>query len=145
MIILQKPIITEKAMKMAGLGAYTFLVNKDSNKLTIAKAVTEQFKVDVLTVKIINVKGELKMQRRARKNYMTKGFKKAIVQIKKGQIIPLFEAPKESASAEATTDQESEPKVIREKRNILRGTKVRIEKGAIGASPSTQRKVITGK
>lgn len=138
MIILQKPIITEKAMKMAGLGAYTFLVNKDSNKLMISKAVASQFKVDVLTVKIINVKGEIKMQRRARRNYMTKGFKKAIVQIKKGQVIPIFEAPKE----EAVVTTGDEPQVIREKRNLLRGTKVRVEKGATGASPSTQRKVI---
>ena len=140
-MILQKPIVSEKSMKLAGNSGYTFLVAKDANKLAIAKAVAEQFKVSVLTVKTINVKGEVKSQRRIRRNFITSGFKKAVVKIKKGQTIPIFEAPKE----EAVVTTEGEPQIMKEKRNLLSRTKVKVEKTAVGAAPSTQRKVITGK
>lgn len=142
MIVLRKPIVSEKSMKLAGDSSYTFLVAKAAAKPAIAKAVTDQFKVTVLSVKTINVKGEVKMQRRARINYQTSGFKKAIVQIKKGQIIPIFEAPKDEV---VVTTAEGEPVVLKEKRNLLSRTKVRVEKGSTGAAPTTQRKVITGK
>lgn len=143
MIVLQKPIITEKSMKLAGDGLYTFLVSKKTGKEQIAKAVKDLFKVDVINVKTINVKGEVKQQRRVRKSYMTKGFKKALVQVKKGQIIPIFEAPKDEEVV--VTTAEGEPQLLKEKKDILRRTKVRVEKGSTGAAPSTQRKVITGK
>lgn len=137
-LCLQKAIVSEKSMKLASTAAYTFVVAKTATKPQIARAVTEQFKVTVLSVRTINVKGEIKMQKRARRNYMTTGFKKAIVQLKKGQVIPLFEAPKE----EATVTTADEPQVIKEKRNLLRSTKVKIEKSQ-GAA--TQKGVLTGK
>lgn len=143
MIILQKPIITEKSMRLAGVGLYTFVVSKNANKVTIAKAVTEKFKVKVLAVKIVNIKGEKKSQRKTRKYYQTPSFKKALVQVSKGQTIPVFESPKEEEDVHVTT-AESES-IIKEKKNILRNTKVKIEKAAVGATPITQRKVITGK
>jgi large subunit ribosomal protein L23 len=142
MIVLQKPIISEKSLKLAGISQFTFVVNKDASKPQIAKAVSEQFKVDVLSVKTINVKGERKVQRRSGKSYQTTGFKKAYVQLKKGQKIALFEAPKEEVKV---TTAEGEPQVMREKKDLLGRTKVRVEKGATGAAPTTQRKVITGK
>lgn len=141
-MILQKPIITEKSMKLAGNGLYTFLVSKEANKFSIAKAVQEAFKVTVVNVKTVNVKGEVKMQRRVRKSYLSKGFKKALVQVEKGQIIPIFEAPKEEA---VVTTAEGEPQVLKEKKDLLGRMKVKVEKTAVGAAPSTQRKVITGK
>ena len=145
-MILQKPIITEKSMKLAGNGLYTFLVSKTSNKLSITKAVKEAFKVDVINVQTVNVKGEVKMQRKVRRTYKTKGYKKALVQVKKGQIIPIFESPKDTSTGSAqgvtVTTAESEPQVLKEKKDILRRTKVKVEKTAVGAAPSTQRKVI---
>lgn len=139
MIILQKPIISEKSMKLAGDGLYTFLVNRSSTKPQIAKAVKEAFKVDIISVKTINVKGEVKMQRRIRKNFTTKAFKKALVQVKKGQIIPIFETPKEEVTVTTT---EGEPQVMKERKDIFRRTKVRVEKlkGVV-----TQKDVMTGK
>lgn len=139
-MILLKPIVSEKSMKLAGSLSYTFLVGKNATKPQIAKAVTQQFKVMVLGVKTMNVKGEIKMQRRARRNYTTSSSKKAIVQIKKGQVIPIFEAPKETV----VTTAEGEPE-IKEKRNLLRGTKVKVEKSQVEAAPTTQRKIIAGK
>lgn len=139
MIILQKPIITEKSMKLAGNGLYTFLVSKAANKLQIAKTVKELFKVDVINVKTINVKGVVKMQRRVRKSFKTSAFKKALVQVKKGQIIPIFEAPKEEA---VVTTAEGETQVLKEKKDILRRTKVRVEKSK---TVITQKDIMTGK
>lgn len=142
MIILQQPKITEKTMKLAEQNLYTFLVGKKANKEQIAKLVADKFKVSVLSVKTINIKGARKMQRGTRKFYTLPDIKKAIVEIKKGQKIALFETPKEEATVSSA---ESEPVVMKEKRNILKNTKIRVEKSATGAAPTTQRKVITGK
>ena len=126
-------------MKLAGDGLYTFLVNRTSTKPQIAKAVAEAFKVDIISVKTINVKGEVKTQRRVRKNYTTKAFKKALVQVKKGQIIPIFETPKEEVTV---TTAEGEPQVMKERKDIFRRTKVRVEKSK---TVVTQKDVMTGK
>ena len=142
MIILKRPIISEKSMKLAQANLYTFEVSKDATKPLIAKAVADKFNVEVLKVRTMNVKGEMKNQKRVRKSYQTKGFKKAIVQVAKGQKIAIFETPKEEA---VVTTAEGEPTVLKEKKDILRRTKVKVERGAVGAAPTTQRKVITGK
>ncbi len=142
MIILQKPLVSEKSMKLAQQNLYTFLVSRDATKGTIAKVVGEKFKVTVMGVKIVNIKGKQKIQRTTRRSYHLPDIKKALVLVKKGQKIALFETPKEET---IVTTGESETVVMREKKNILRNTKVRVEKGATGAAPSTQRKVITGK
>lgn len=140
MIILKRPIVTEKSMKLAQSGLYTFEVAKDATKPLIAKLVSERFGVKVLNVKTINMKGEVKSQRKIRKFYQTKGFAKAMVQVKKGDKIVLFETPKEEEVT--VTTAEGEPIKVKEKKDLLGRTKVRVEKGAVGAAPTTQRKVI---
>lgn len=142
MIILRRPIITEKSMKLADKHLYTFEVAKDATKEVIARLVAEKFNVKVLSVKTINVKGENKSQRRVRKLYKTKGIRKAIVQISKNQKIAIFETPKEDVTV---TTAEGEPIKLKEKKDILGRTKVKVEKTAVGAASTTQRKVITGK
>ena len=139
MIILKRPIITEKSMKLAQSGLYAFEVDKNATKPLIAKAVSEKFNVKVLKVKVINVKGKLKQQRKVRKVYKLSGFKKALVQVKKGEKIAIFETPKEEA---VVTTAEGEPIKLKEKKDFLGRTKVKVEKTAVGASPTTQRKVI---
>lgn len=143
MIVLKRPIITEKSMKLAQSGLYTFEVDKDATKPLVAKMVAEKFNVKVVNVNMINVKGKLKSQRRVRKSYLTTGFKKAIVQVGKGQTIAVFETPKEEDVT--VTTAEGEPIKLKEKKDILGRTKVKVEKSAVGAAPTTQRKVITGK
>ena len=142
MIILKRPVISEKSMRLAGNQLYTFEVGKGSTKLQIAKAVADKFDVKVLKVKTINVKGEVKSQKRVRKFYKTSGIKKAIVQIAKNQTIAIFETPKEEA---VVTTVEGEPIRIKEKKDLLGRTKIKVEQSAVGAAPTTQRKVITGK
>ena len=142
MIVIKRPIISEKSMKLAEGYLYTFEVDKNATKTLIAKVVADKFNVKVLNVKTIVSKGETKMQRRARKSYRSISFKKAMVQIAKNQKIAIFETPKEEV---AVTSAEGEPQILKEKKDILRRTKVRVERGGIGAAPTTQRKVITGK
>ena len=139
MIIIKRPIITEKSMKLADRHLYTFEVDKDATKKLIAKEVSDKFSVKVVSVKVVNVKGEIKSQRRVRKSYKTSGFKKAIVQIGKTQKIALFETPKEEVTV---TTAEGEPIKLKERKDILGRTKVKVEKSAVGAAPTTQRKVI---
>ncbi|MBI2017505.1 50S ribosomal protein L23 [Candidatus Daviesbacteria bacterium] len=145
MIILKRPLITEKSMGLAQKGFYTFEVDKNATKPQVAKIVAEKFNVKVLKVKVINKKGQIKNQRQIRGTYKTKGFKKAIVQLKKGDKIAIFETPKTEKEAVVTT-VEGESIKMKEKKDLLGRTKVRVEKtGATGAAPTTQRKVITGK
>jgi large subunit ribosomal protein L23 len=145
-ILIKRPIITEKTMLQAQIGMYTFEVSKQATKPEIAKVVQEMFKVDVVKVRTFNVKGHVKFQRKVRRSYQLPTIKKAIVTVKKGQTIALFETPKESDLEDVVvTRGEGEPVVIKEKKNLLRGTKVKVEKGAPGAAQTTQRKVITGK
>lgn len=142
MIILLKPHISEKSMKLAGKGEYTFAVAKDADKKQVKKAVEDKFKVNVLKVAIINIKGGVRSQKRVRKFYRTTGFKKAIVKLAKDQKIAIFETPKEEA---VVTTAEGKPIKLKEKKDILGRTKVKVEKTAVGTAPTTQRKVITGK
>lgn len=139
MIVLKRPIITEKSMKLAQSGLYAFEVDKNATKPQVAKAVSEKFNVEVLKVRVINVKGKSKQQKRVRKVYKLSGFKKALVQVKKGEKIAIFETPKEET---VVTTAEGEPIKLKEKKDILGRMKIKVEKTAVGAAPTTQRKVI---
>ncbi len=145
MIVLKRPIITEKSMKLAQDGLYAFEVDKNATKPLIAKTVAAKFNVKVLEVKVVNVKGRLKQQRKVRKVYQTGGIKKALVQVKKGDKIAIFETPKEEEVTPPTGGAEGQPIKLKEKKDFLGRTKVKVEKSAVGAAPTTQRKVITGK
>ncbi len=85
------PRITEKSMADALAHQYTFSVNPRATKTQIRHAVEEIFKVDVLKVNTVNVRG--KSRNFARRGTKTSGkqsdFKKAIVTIKSGQKIEL--------------------------------------------------------
>ncbi len=130
-------------MRLAASNFYTFEVDKNATKPQIAKSVADKFNVKVLKVKTLNMKGVTKSQKRVRKTYTTGGFKKAIVKINKDQKIPLFETPKEDSATVTTV--EGEPIKLREKKDFFGKTKVKVEQSAVGAAPTTQRKVITGK
>jgi len=87
--IIIKPIITEKSTAMGEDSRYVFKVKKDANKVEIAKAVEALFKVTVVSVNTITVPGKLKRQ--GRSQGLTPQWKKAIVKLKDGDRIPLFE------------------------------------------------------
>ena len=58
--IIKRPIITEKSMSQTEIKRYVFEVQKDSNKIEIAKAVEEIFGVKVTKVNTLNMQGKLK-------------------------------------------------------------------------------------
>lgn len=93
--ILIKPLITEKMTNItADLGnKYGFVVNTKSNKIEIKKAVELRFNVHVVDVKTLNYDGKSKTQFRKSGRFTgkTAKYKKAIVTLKKGETIELFE------------------------------------------------------
>lgn len=139
MIILLKPLISEKSMKQAKLGLYTFIISSEANKLQVAKAVADKYSVKVISVKIINSKPKIKSQRKSRSTYSTGKIKKALVQLDKGQKLAIFDAqsPEEETMAPDAN--------IKETKSLLRGTKVKVERNIDAPVQTTQRKVITGK
>lgn len=77
--IILRPIITEESMLNLPIKKYTFEVAKDVNKIEIAKAVEELFKVKVAKVNTMNVRGQLRRQ--GRFQGYTRSWKKAIVSL----------------------------------------------------------------
>ena len=75
--IIIAPIITEKAVAALPEKKYTFRVDKNANKIQIAKAVEEIFDVRVAKVNTITMKGHLR--RMGRNEGYTSDWKKAIV------------------------------------------------------------------
>ena len=80
--IIIKPIITEKAMSGMAMKKYTFKVAKNANKIEIAKAIEEIFKVTVSKVNTVSVRGRLRRQ--GKYQGYTPSWKKAIVTLKEG-------------------------------------------------------------
>ena len=76
--IIIRPIITEKSMAGAVNIVYTFEVAKTANKIEIAKACEEVFKVKVAKVNTLNVRGQFRRQGRNNGGY-TRSWKKAII------------------------------------------------------------------
>jgi large subunit ribosomal protein L23 len=127
--LLLRPLINEKSMNLTKNWFYTFEVDKTATKDQISKIVKAKFKVDPISVKIVNIAGKKKMQRKVRKYYVTSGIKKALVQLKEGQKIALFEvAPQEETKEVAVRTAEGELVAkTKEKKSLLKGTKVKVE------------------
>jgi large subunit ribosomal protein L23 len=93
--ILIRPLITEKMTNIssANEGVYGFVVNVNANKIEIAKTIEKKFNVHVASVKTINHNGKVKTQFTKRGRFVgkTPKFKKAIITLKKGETIDLFE------------------------------------------------------
>jgi large subunit ribosomal protein L23 len=83
------PKISEKAIYLAERGIYMFEVPMSANKIEVAKAVESAFKVNVTDVNIVITKGKLKRFRQVLGR--ERDSKKAMVKVKKGQSITLFE------------------------------------------------------
>lgn len=88
--IIIRPVITEHSYDMMSKNTYTFEVAKDANKIEIAKAVEELFKVKVVKVNTINVKPKVKRVRY--QQGLTRTWKKAMVTLKEGDTIEIFGA-----------------------------------------------------
>tara|TARA_B100001750_G_C15127196_1_gene408025 strand:+ start:63 stop:356 length:294 start_codon:yes stop_codon:yes gene_type:complete len=81
------PTITEKATSLSEFNKVVFKVHKGASKNSIKKNIEKIFKVKVVKINTINLKGKTKMVRN--KKAFKSGYKKAIVTLKKGQSIDL--------------------------------------------------------
>ena len=86
--VLESPHVTEKASELAEKNKYSFKVSKRSNKTEVKKAVEELYGVSVVNVAIINI--HRKKKRVGRTMGFKKGYKKAIVEVKKGHSIEVM-------------------------------------------------------
>jgi large subunit ribosomal protein L23 len=87
-----RPVVSEKATVLGDQGKYVFEVAPSANKIQIKQAVEQAFankKVQVAAVNILKVVG--KTRRRGRSIGMTRSWKKAVVTLKPGQRLDLFE------------------------------------------------------
>src|SRR5918997_3807528 len=87
--VIIRPVVSEKSYVLAANDRYTFRVHDAANKTQIRQAVEALFDVDVVEVRTSSVKS--KPKRRGLTRGRTRSWKKAVVQVKPGQTIPIFQ------------------------------------------------------
>jgi large subunit ribosomal protein L23 len=87
--VIIRPVVSEKSYVLATADRYTFRVHADAHKTQIKQAVEQLFDVNVIEVRTISVKS--KPKRRGYTSGRTRAWKKAIVQVRPGQSIPIFQ------------------------------------------------------
>ena len=88
--VIIRPVVSEKSYVLASAGKYTFRVHPDAHKTQIKQAVEELFDdVKVLEVRTSSVPS--KPKRRGYTSGRTREWKKAIVQVREGDTIPIFQ------------------------------------------------------
>jgi large subunit ribosomal protein L23 len=87
--VLLSPVVSEKSYSLIGDRKYSFRVHKDAHKTQVRQAVEELFGVKVQAVNIIQVRP--KPKRRGLIRGQRPGWKKAIVQLREGESIEIFE------------------------------------------------------
>jgi large subunit ribosomal protein L23 len=87
--ILLAPVVSEKSYSLQSDRKYTFKVHKDAHKTQVRQAVEQLFEVKVEAVNIVKVQSKPK-RRGAIKGTKT-GWKKAIVKLREGETIDIFE------------------------------------------------------
>ena len=81
------PLVTEKSTNLSELNKVVFKVNSLADKKSIKKSIEKIFKVNVIKINIINKQRRIKIARG--KKAKVRGYKKAIITLKKGQNIDL--------------------------------------------------------
>ena len=87
--ILLSPVVSEKSYAGIAEGRYTFKVHPDAHRMQIRQAVEDLFDVHVERVNIVMVRP--KPKRRGLFKGTRPGWKKAIVQVREGETIEIFE------------------------------------------------------
>ncbi len=87
--VLLAPVVSEKSYSLIEDRKYSFRVHPDAHKTQIRQAVEELFDVQVQAVNVVTVQS--KPKRRGQTRGRRPGWKKAIVQLREGQSIEIFE------------------------------------------------------
>ena len=88
--VIIRPVVSEKSYVLAAADRYTFRVHRDAHKTQIRQAVEELFDVHVVDVRTLSVKSKPKRRGNTKKG-STRAWKKAIVQVRPGESIPIFQ------------------------------------------------------
>lgn len=88
---IKRPIITEKSAALVSENKYTFKVAREASKREIGPAIEKLFGVKVLDVRTANVRGKEVRAGRRRTAARRSDWKKAVVTLKEGDKIELFE------------------------------------------------------
>lgn len=88
--VIKHPDVTEKSTMLQSQGKYVFIVSDRANKTEVAKAIRSMYKVEVTKVHMLNRTGKILTS--GRRQGKRSDIKKAIVTLKKGQTISIFEA-----------------------------------------------------
>src|SRR6202035_5452232 len=86
--VIIRPVVSEKSYVLAETGKYTFRVHDKAHKTQIRQAIEALFDVKVTEVRTASVKS--KPKRRGQTAGRTRTWKKAIVQVRAGDTIPIF-------------------------------------------------------
>ena len=87
--VLLAPVVTEKSYELIDNRKYSFRVHQDAHKTQVRQAVEELFDVKVERVNILKV--QPKPKRRGLRRGVKPGWKKAVVQIREGEQIEIFQ------------------------------------------------------
>ena len=87
--VIIRPVVSEKSYVLASNDKYTFRVHAAAHKTQIRQAVEALFDVKVVDVRTMSVKS--KPKRRGYTSGRTRSWKKAIVQVRPGDTIPIFQ------------------------------------------------------
>ena len=87
--VIIRPVVSEKSYVLAANDKYTFRVHPDAHKTQIKQAVEELFDVGVTDVRTSSVPS--KPKRRGYTAGRTREWKKAVVQVRHGDTIPIFQ------------------------------------------------------
>ena len=86
--VIIRPVVSEKTYVLAEVGKYTFRVADTAHKTQIRQAIEQLFDVKVEAVRTSSVKS--KPKRRGQTAGRTRRWKKAVVQVRAGDTIPIF-------------------------------------------------------
>ena len=87
--VIIRPVVSEKSYHGSVYGKYTFRVHEDAHKTQIRQAIEQLFDVHVVSVNVLKV--QAKPKRRGQIKGIKPGWKKAVVQLKAGETIEVFQ------------------------------------------------------
>ena len=87
--VIIRPVVSEKSYALATVGKYTFRVHPDAHKTQIKQAIEQLFDVAVLDVRTSSVPS--KPKRRGLTAGRTRSWTKAVIQVREGETIPIFQ------------------------------------------------------
>ena len=93
---IQRALITERTLFLASKGWFTFIADIAANKPQIASDIEALYKVDVTNIRTVTMPTKTRRAGKKMKTRTIAAWKKALVQLAKGQTIPDFDVPKEA-------------------------------------------------